>query len=113
MRKEIGKIQDIRLGVGGYQDAMLGLTVVLGSDRQCWSVTDFKGFWGPSIQWSDDLKWTEADRRAAYADVLYFISALLADAKKDHLEKLNGVPVEVCFNSDGKLKSWRILTEVL
>jgi len=30
--KKIGKIQSINFGFGGYQDAMLGLSVLLGND---------------------------------------------------------------------------------
>ena len=32
MKKELGKITSVRFGLGGYQNACLGLSVSLGSD---------------------------------------------------------------------------------
>lgn len=108
--KKIGKIQSISFGFGGYQDAMLGLSISLGSDS--WGVGDFRGGWGPQITCDKYCKWTEADRSKLYADTARFIGDLLTQAKKDKLSDLQGVPVEVEF--DGMiLKSWRILTEAI
>lgn len=112
MEKRIGKIQKISVGFGGYQDAMLGLSVDLGSDREAWGVGDFKGFWGPDIEHSERCKWSEQSRRDAHADTMLFVGTLLRDAKKNHVEELRGVPVEVTFDGNA-LKSWRILTEVI
>ena len=112
MEKRIGKIQHIHVGFGGYQDAMLGLSVTLGSDKEGWGVCDFKGFWGPAIKHDKNCKWSEQSRRDQHADTMMFIGSLLQDAKKDQVDQLNGTPVEVEFDGN-TLKSWRILTEVI
>lgn len=109
--KKIGKIQSISFGFGGYQDAMLGLSISLGSESG-WAVGDFRGGWGPQITCDKYCKWTEADRSKLYADTIRFIGELLTQAKKEKIDQLKGVPVEVEF--DGMtLKSWRILTEAI
>ena len=112
MTTKIGKIKSISFGFGGYQDAMLGLSIQLGSDKDSWGVHDFKGGWGPQIEWSDRCKWTEADRAAQYAECVRFIGKLLTEANKDDMSRLVNVPVEVQFDGN-TLKSWRILTEVI
>ena len=110
--KRIGKITKISVGFGGYQDAMLGLSVTLESTRDSWGVGDFKGFWGPDIKHTPSTKWTEAERRNAHADTMLFIGSLLKDANVATVEGLVGIPVEVEFGGN-MLKSWRILTEAI
>ncbi len=111
MEKKLGKIESVRFGHGGYQDAMLGLQVTLSAKG--WGVGDFKGSWDAElIKHTEHTKWTEEDRDKGYSDTMRFLSKLLKDAKVDSVDKLKGVPVEVTF--DGMmLKEWRILTEVL
>lgn len=111
MEKRLGKIESVRFGHGGYQDAMLGLSVTLSA--KSWGVGDFKGNWDAElIKCTENTKWTEEDRDKGYSDTMRFLSKLLKDAKVDSVDKLKGVPVEVTF--DGmSLKEWRILTEVL
>jgi hypothetical protein len=98
MEKKLGKITSVKFGLGGYQDAMLGLSVGLGDGS--WGVGDFKGMWdAESVKRSDYTKWTEEDRSKGYDETMRYLSTLLKDA-------------EVTF--DGvMLKEWRILTEVL
>lgn len=91
IEKEFGKIRDIKLGFGGYQDAMLGVTFKLESKE--WGTIDF---W----PWSGSMEF--------YVK----IRDLLRDAEKQDLKQLEGVPIEVTFEN-GVLKSWRILKEVL
>lgn len=110
--KEIGKITSITFGTGGYQDAMLGISIGLGSDKTGWGCGDFRGVWNFDIKPDKYSKWTEKDREKQAADVMRFISDLLTKAKTRDVYKLVGVPVEVEFESN-KLKSWRILEEVL
>lgn len=38
MEKKLGKIQDVKFGIGGYQDAMIGLFITLGNNG--WGVGD-------------------------------------------------------------------------
>jgi hypothetical protein len=110
MEIKIGKIKSISVGFGGYQGAMLGLSVELGG--KSWGVCDFKGSWGPDISHSEHCKWTEESRREAHADTMTLIGKLLKDANKNCVTELQGVPVEVLLDRN-TLNSWRILTEVI
>jgi hypothetical protein len=111
MEKKLGKIESVRFGHGGYQDACIGLSVTLGNGS--WGVGDFKGAWDPElVTTSEYTKWTEEDRTKSIDESIRFISKLLKEAKVDSVDKLKDIPVEVTF--DGMmLKEWRILTEVL
>ena len=111
MEKKLGKIQSVRFGHGGYQDACIGISVTLGDGS--WGVGDFKGEWDPElVTTSEYTKWTEEDRTKSIDESIRFISKLLKEAKVDSVDKLKDIPVEVTF--DGMmLKEWRILTEVL
>ena len=111
MEKKIGKINSIRLGYGGYQDAKFGLSVDIASSKEAWGVIDFKGFWSTDMN-SKDCKWTEKDRDSSFAETMRLINKLLRESKKQSLNQLKGTPVEVTFDGMA-LKSWRILTEVI
>lgn len=110
--KEIGKITSIAFGDGGYQDAMFGISIGLGSDKNKWGCGDFRGVWGFHIKPDKSSKWTEKDREKQAADTMRFIADLLEKAKVSDIYKLVGIPVEVEFESNTR-KSWRILEEVL
>lgn len=110
--KEIGKITSARFGRGGYQDAMFGISIGLGSDKGGWGVGDFKGTWDLDTKVDRHTRWTEEDRDAEFAKTMRFISELLKQSKRDDVSKLVGVPVEVTFDG-GLLKSWRVLEEAL
>jgi len=112
MEKRIGKIESVKLGYGGYQDVMFGISVTLTSKKDSWGVSDFKGTWGMTIEVSDRTEWTEEDRRKQYADTMVFIDELMQKAKVTDLNKLVNTPVEVTFDGN-TLKEWRILEEVL
>lgn len=110
-RKELGRIQDIRIGHYGYQEAMLGVQFTLGGDG--WGVGDFWGSWAPSlIKHSEHTKWTEAERVTGIADAFIRLDASMKRAKVSDAMKLKNIPVEVEFDGT-TLKSWRVLTEVL
>lgn len=111
-RKELGKIQSVHFGIGGYQDAMLGISFTLGGNA--WGVgTPHKGSWCPGIvDCSDHCKWTEADRSKSFDEAMRFIGETLRAAQVNDVSKLVGVPVEVEFEGN-TLKSWRVLSEVL
>lgn len=111
MEKKLGKIEDVCFGLGGYQGAMLGLHVTLGNGS--WGVGDSKSNWdSEQITWTEHTQWTEEDRDGWYSEIMRYVSTLLKEAKVDSVDKLRGKPVEVTFDGN-KLKSWRILTEVL
>lgn len=111
METKLGRISALRIGLGGYQDVMFGISVNLGGDS--WGVTDFKGFWSPAhMKRSDGAQWTEADRKAAILEAFLWLDQLMKNAKVTDANKLVGIPVEVTFDNM-MLKSWRVLTEVL
>ena len=110
LRKEIGKIKSIAFGWGGYQDAMIGVSVDLGSDKDSWGVGDFRGAWGTKVD--KYTKWTDEERLIELGKTCMWVKGLLSDAKVQTLDKLKGTPVEVTFEGN-TLKSWRILTEVI
>ena len=111
MEKRLGKIQDVKFGIGGYQDSMIGLHVTLGSNG--WGVGDSKSAWDAErIECSKYCNWTEEDRDKNYSEIMRYVSKLLGEAKVNSIDKLKGIPVEVTFDGMG-LKEWRILTEVL
>lgn len=111
MEIKLGKIESVKFGHCGYQDACIGLSVTLSG--KSWGVQDSKSGWDKNIiPHTDHCKWSEDDRSKAYSDVVAFISDLFSQAKVSSIDKLQGIPVEVLFEGN-TLKSWRILTEVI
>lgn len=110
IRKEIGKIQSVSFGRGGYQDAMIGISFTLGSEKQSWATCDFWGYW--SMNPNPSCKWTKQDQIKSLGETVLRINKLLSDANVSDINKLKGIPIEVGFESN-TLKSWRILTEVI
>ncbi len=109
--KELGKIDSVSFGIGGYQDAMIGLHI--GFSGPGWGCGTSKSAWSPvGIPCSPGAKWTEVDRDKQLVEIMRFVDKLLANAKVKSVDKLKGIPVEVTFE-DGQLTDWRILTEVL
>lgn len=108
--KMLGKISRIKLGYGGYQDVMFGLSITL--EGKGWGTNDFKGWWGTNTVPGKDTKWIENDRSEEFDKVMRFINQLLIEAKKQSLQELTGVPIEAYFE-DNTLKNWRVLTEVI
>ncbi len=107
-RKEIGKIKDILVGHGGYQEAMIGVSFVL--EGKGWGVNDFWGTWYDKR--SANTKWTEEERLKILGEAFMRLNKFLLEAKKSNVQGLENTPVEVTFEND-TLVSWRILTEVL
>lgn len=113
-RKELGKISHVKFGIGGYQDAMLGLYLTFDSTSG-WGVTTSIDTWDAElIECSQYAKWTEEDRSNCYDQIVRKISKLLNEAKVKDINDLVGIPVECIFdNKTNMLKDWRILTEVI
>ena len=104
----LAKISKAKFGFGGYQDAMIGLSVSFSGDG--WGTSDFKGAW--AIKRSEGAKWTDHERISTLGETVMFLNDLLTQAKKNNVAELAGTPVEVTF--DGmRMTSWRVLTEVL
>lgn len=110
--KWLGKIASCSIGFGGYQNSQFGISFHL-SGR--FEVGDFWGAWGPDIKWSPNCKWTEAERQGQIGDAFWRLAMLMQEAKVDDFKKLAGVPIEITSEGGmgGRLKSWRVLTEVL
>lgn len=112
--KYLGKIVRAYFGIGGYQEAMIGLFVELSFDKCCGSMQS-KCAWSPAlIECSTHCKWTEADRDKQFAEIVRYVDKLLNDAKVRSVDKLAGIPIEVTSEGLGSsITEWRILTEVL
>ena len=109
METRLGKISNIRLGDGGYDDAMFGVSVTLSMDGGTAGVQDFKGGWR---SYPEGAKFSEGEWEYAHTETYKWLRQLMKDAKVSDFTKLKGIPVEV--KTDGNLlKSWRVLTEVL
>lgn len=108
--KVLGKIASLRVGRGGYQDAMFGVTVSLSMQNS--GVSDFKGTWDQSIKVTSSTRWTEADRSRQFDDVMRWLDEQCRIAHVDDVMKLVGKPVEATLQGNS-LRSWRLLTEVL
>lgn len=108
----LGKIEYAEFGFGGYQDAMLGLSLVF--KGQGWGVTEFlSGGWYEVLKAdSPNCNWEEKDRADLRNALCKEIDNILRSAKVKSVSKLIGKPVEVEFVG-GKLENWRILEEVL
>ena len=111
MTKELGKIEKVRFGHCGYQDACLGISFVLSGKG--WGLVDSKSTWDAELmKWSKNCKWTEEDRDKQYSEIMRYVSKLLSDAKVRNISELQGIPIEVTLDGN-MLHEWRILTEVL
>jgi hypothetical protein len=100
--KQLGKIQSVSFGHGGYHDAMIGISFTLSGEG--WGVGDFWGAWS--------IKRSEEDRIRGLGEMVMRVNDLLQQAKVSTVDRLKGIPVEVSFEGN-LLKSWRVLTEVL
>lgn len=107
-RKELGKIAHVTFGFGGDQDAMIGLSLTFSG--KSWGCGTFVGGW--AIERNEREQWSEGDRSASLAAAVWKLKETLEAAKKQHVEELRGVPVEVTLEGN-VLKSWRVLTEVI
>jgi len=114
MHKRLGKIKKCWVGIGGYQDAMLGIFFSL--EFGSLGCHTEKAWWDPNlIECSERAKWTEEDRSRHHDEVMRYISELLKAAKKQDVCDLAGTPIEAEFEGGGfgSFKKFRILTEVI
>lgn len=107
---ELGKIESVRFGFGGYQGCQFGL--FLGFHGDGWCSGTQEAFWDRSFEITKSTQWTEKDRSEGYLRAMDLLQDTLRKAKKDDISQLVGVPVEVVFE-DRTLHSWRVLEEVL
>ena len=104
---QLGKIQRVGLGKGGYDDAMFGVSFTLGGDG--WGVQDF---WGTWASYSPGAKYTQDDWMDGHVKSYFRLMDIMKFAKVSDISELEGIPVEVMFKNSA-LQSWRVLTEVL
>lgn len=101
----LGKIESVRFG---SWDEKIGFHFTLRSTGG--NVCDS---WGcTSLEYTKYCNWTEADRINILGQAVMRVNALLVKAKKNNLDQLKDVPIEVTFEGN-MLKSWRILEEVI
>ena len=107
-RKELGKINSASFGMGGYQDACIGLNLSFGGKG--WGVCKFYGSW--AIARSEYAKWSQDDRLREIGLAGMKLAELLEKTHKRDVSQLVGTPVECTFEGN-ELKEWRLLEEVL
>lgn len=94
MKKELGKISSVSFGLGGYQNATLGLHVTL--EFGGGGCADTISAWDCSqVKCHEYSEWTEEDRSKQYDDIMRKLSELLHKAKVDTVDQLKGMPIEV------------------
>jgi len=109
--KQLMKIEKATFGLGGYNDAMLGVFFTF-TGKNC-GISSERSTWDHNlVKVTEHAKWTEEDRSHQYDEMMRYVSDLLKDAKVNNFDNLRGKPVEVTLEGN-QLKSWRILTEVL
>lgn len=107
MDKYIGKITDVKFGSGGYDEAMTGFSFNLDSTGG-----GCGDFWGTWTNRPKDAKWTVVSQGEAFAAAVFRARDMMKEAKVSDFNDLKNKPIEVTFDN-GRLHSWRILTEVL
>lgn len=110
--KELGKITSVKFGIGGYQEAMIGLELYF--QGSFGGIGFSKMYWDPNLikRMDGHTQWTEEQRSKFFDEIVRYVSDVLSQAKVDSVEKLKGIPVEVQIEG-GRLKDWRVLKEVL
>lgn len=101
MTKELGKIRNIILGFGGYQDSMFGLTINF--DMRSGSISTFI-----SGGWYDNNLAVNNSYESLCKEIINF----LKQAKVSSIDQLKNKPVEISLDRN-TFVSFRILTEVL
>lgn len=108
VRRKLGKIASVRFGWGGYNDAMLGLSLTF--EMSGTAVQTFVGAWG--IKRSDRCQWSEEERLKELGEAVMKLGEMLEKSHKTDVHQLVGTPVEVTLERN-MLKDWRLLEEVL
>ena len=76
MEKVLGKIDSVYFGIGGYNDAMIGLHLAF-SMQGLGVGTTISAWDAETIEWSECCKWTEESRSSQYADIMRQLSKFL------------------------------------
>ena len=105
---KLGKITHFDVGLGGYDGAMFGMSVTMNCDGCV--VADFDGTW--AHQPKETYQWTVEDQTKSWGEMCRRVAKLMKQAKATSCAEMIGKPVGVTFDGN-RLKSWRILEEVL
>lgn len=108
LSKHLGKISNIKFGIGGYQDSQFGVSIQFNFSE--YYISMFKGYW--TADPNRHCKWTKQDQATGFADTMFFLRDLMVKAKVNDFNQLKGIPVEITLNNQS-YHSFRILTEVL
>lgn len=109
--KRLGKIEAVSFGIGGYQDAMIGLHITLTGEG--WGTCTTQSAWDAElIKHTKYCNWTEEERSEQYAEIVRYLSKLFKQAKVKDVQELKGILIEATFEGMS-LKEWRVLTEVM
>jgi len=108
VKKELGKIESAKFGLGGYQGVQFGVWFCIKSEGG--SACNGIGVWTGEI--TESTQWTEKDRGKTLEEIMRYVMDLLEKANVDNFNDLVGVPVEATIDGNS-LKEWRILTEVV
>ena len=104
----LGKISSVYFGV---IDGRLGLYLTLSGSKlvqQTYTAWDPEG----TKPIGSGFQWTEEDRDIELIKIMRKISKLLKQAKVSKVNDLLNIPIEFVIE-ENRLKSWRILEEVL
>lgn len=118
MHKELGKIESVHFGYGGYQDCQIVFELRL-KVRTLNSHKVFECGWGhltreDLVKAGSNYKWTHDDRIKQIGNATWEVFTLMKAAKVKSFDELVGVPIEATFDSPcGRLLSVRPLEEVL
>lgn len=118
MHTEIGKIERVRFGFGGYQDCQIVFQFVLGG-KGWGTVVTYECGWGHISEAEltkpgSTYQWTHEGRVRRIGENGYKVFELIRKAKKQHLQELEGVPIKCFFESaNGRNIGFEILEEVL
>jgi len=107
--KKLGKISEVEFGI---RNGKFGLFIDFsmlnsGVSHEDW-IWDYI-----QVKRPEHAKWSEEERYENTVDLIKRISKYLSQAKVENIYELKDVPVELTFNHNNYLLSWRILTEVL
>lgn len=113
MQTEVGIIETVSFGKGGYQGVMIGYNFTLGSKKGAWGCqTNIGAYWTTPEDRLEHCKWTHNDRIVGLGKATWEVYLLMEKAKVDKLEDLVGIPIKAYF-TNGALISFEIFEEVL
>lgn len=107
----IGTIKSAEFGLGGSQEAQLGLHLVVNFDGADYILT--RTYWDSErIHNSEYTMWSEEDRSVSYDEIMRFLSKILNTVKVNYVSELKGKRVSILFSdNDGNLVTWNILKD--